>query len=176
MRSIVQFAGATRNLQGDLIVTFTPEDESILGELEAVKDKRLVLEVTKYSDKRSLNANAYFWKLCGLIAETLGTTKDEVYCLQLSKYGFWLDKDVHKAAVPEIRQMFRYVEEFEDTWKNDDGEEMTTIRCYIGSSHYSKAEMSRLIDGTVQDANEIGITTWTQEEIDNLVQNWRPKQ
>jgi hypothetical protein len=32
--------------------------------------------------------------------------------------------------------------------------------------------MSVLIDGTVQDAKEIGIDTWSQEEIDNLIKNW----
>ena len=183
MRSKGQYIGAQRSIDGDLIVSFAIEDESTLEALDKLKEKDLVLEVKKYSNKRSLNANAYFWKLCDMIAQALGTTKDEIYLLQLSRYGFWLDKEVIKEAIPEIKEMFRLVEVFDDEWIDyqidDKGNiqqvPMQTIRCYIGSSHYSKREMGRLIDGTVQDAKELGIDTWTPDEIARVLAEWEAR-
>lgn len=177
MRTTGFFENAQRNLNGDLVVSFVVEDESVLEELE--KDKKIILTTQKFSEKRSNNANSYFWVLCDMIAKKLGTTKDEIYLLELSRYGFWLDKEVIKESVPEIRKMFRLVEEFNDDYQiiEDDGTiiNMVTIRCYIGSSNYTRSEMAALIDGTQQDAKEIGCDLWSQEEVERLINTWRPR-
>lgn len=168
MHAIGEYVGAQRNLDGDLVISFAVDDETLLEGLEKDKGKELVIDTKRYSEKRSLNANAYFWKLCDEISKVLNTTKDAVYMLQLNKYGVFVDVEVAvEDAVAYLRDKFRYIEEYYD------GLDRYIARCYFGSSHYNKAEMSRLIDGTVQDAHDLGIDTWTQAEIDNLIKNWK---
>lgn len=154
-----------------MIVSFAVPDE-IKDQLDSEAGKELVIDIKRYSEKRSLNANAYFWKLCDEIAKLLGSDKDTIYLLQLSKYGCFVDIEIPADALIMLKEKFRYVIQHEDAW-NRDGIEMITARCYFGSSSYSKKEMGDLIDGTVRDCHDLGINTWTQDEINRLVEMWK---
>lgn len=167
MHTIGRFVTAGRTIEGDLSITLAVDDTE-LQEIDKLKDTDLVIDIKKYREKRSLNANAYFWKLCDLIAKKLGSDKDTIYLLQLSKYGVFVDIDIHRDALPALRDKFRYVEDFDDGYTG----EHTTARCYFGSSQYDKKEMSELIEGTVTDAHDLGIETYTDEEINSLIENW----
>lgn len=169
MRTVGKYTGASRSLQGELIISFAIKDEQAIENIDA--DNELVIETKRYSDKRSLNANAYFWVLCDKMAAKVHSSKEAIYLLQLSKYGVWVDVTVKRSALPGIKAKFRYTEEFiEDSLS--DGEEVVTVRCYFGSSHYDKAEMSRLIEGTVSDAKELKVDTWTPDEIQRAIAAW----
>lgn len=173
MELIGEYVQASRNLSGELTVTFAINDDiKAVEKLEGLKGQELAIDVDKYRNKRSLNANKYFWKLCDMIARALGSDKDTVYILQLKKYGVWTDIDIVRDAIPMLisKTSFRYVEELEDGYEPED---MATVRCYWGSSHYDTAEMSHLINGTVQDAHELGISTLSDEEVKRLIQEWR---
>lgn len=41
-----------------------------------------------------------------------------------------------------------------------------------GSHTYNTAEMSKLIDGTVSEAKELGIETMTPDQIEEMKQKW----
>ena len=168
MRTKAYYQGASKSLAGELIVSFAIEDEEAIAKLEKDKDKMLVLEIERFSDKRSLNANAYFWVLCDRMAKVLKTTKEKIYHMQLSRYGVFVDMQIIKEALPLIKTQFRYVDEFPE----DEIGDSSYIRCYIGSSHYNREEMARLIDGTVEDAKELGIDTWTPDEIERAIAAW----
>lgn len=168
MHTLGKFVGAGRDLEGNLTITLAIDDDQ-LEPLEKLKDNDLVIDIKKYSPKRSLNANAYFWVLCDKIAKALGNDKDTIYLLQLSKYGVFVDVEIKRDALDYLRGKFRYVEDFDDGYTDD----FTTARCYFGSSQYSRREMSDLINGTVQDAHDLGIKDiWTDEEIQALIENW----
>lgn len=163
------FTGASRDLQGNLIISFAVDDNSMtIKEFEEIKDNELDLEIDKHREKRSLNANAYFWKLCDQIAKKIESDKDSIYKLQLSRYGVFVDCQIWTQAVEEFKRQFRYVEEFDDGYG-----ETQLIRCYLGSSKYNTKEMSDLINGTVNDAQDLGIETWNQDEIDSLIKEWK---
>lgn len=102
------------------------------------------------------------------MAQVLKTTKESIYHMQLSRYGVFVDMQVIKEALPLIKSQFRYVDEFPE----DSIGESAYIRCYIGSSHYNKEEMARLIDGTVDDAKDLKIDTWTPDEIARALEAW----
>lgn len=168
MHTLGKYVGAGRDLEGNLTITLAVDDDQ-LEDIEKLKDKDLVIDIKKYSPKRSLNANAYFWVLCDQIAKALGSNKDVIYLLQLSKYGVFVDISIHKDAIDTLRTKFRYVEDFDDGYNS----EFTTARCYFGSSQYSRKEMSALIEGTVQDAHDLGIQDiYTDEELQALIENW----
>ncbi|MCQ2369237.1 MAG: hypothetical protein MJ007_02035 [Paludibacteraceae bacterium] len=166
IHTLADFVGASKDLEGNVIAHFVI-DGDVLPKLDELKDDELVLEVDKYYKKRSLNANAYFWKLCDMIAKALGTDKDTVYLLELSTYGVFVDIEIVKQALPTLQKEFRHTQII------DEDDTTAYVRCYIGSSHYNSKEMAELINGTVSDAHDIGIETWTQAEIDNLIENWR---
>ena len=55
----------------------------------------------------------------------------------------------------------------------DDGKSYRVYLLLRGSHTYNTAEMSSLIDGTVQDAKEQGIETATPDELERMKQQWR---
>lgn len=125
------------------------------------------------SKKRSLNANAYLWKLCTLIAEKIQSDKDSVYKLMLSQYGQYTDIDCDKSSVARVKALFRYFEEFNEDFITE--YDRVTIRGYFGSSTYNTNEMSILLDGVTREARDLGIPLISDEEMDRLLNTWQPK-
>lgn len=163
------YSGASRDLQGNLILHFAVDgDAEMIRKLEGFDQKDLDIDIDEHKNKRSLNANAYFWKLCDQIAKKIGSDKDSIYKLQLSRYGVFVDVQVWKEAIEEFRRQFRYIEELDDGYG-----ETRIIRCYIGSSYYDTKEMHDLIAGTCRDAEDLGIQVFDQDRIDDLVKNWQ---
>lgn len=54
---------------------------------DRLKDCDVELTVEKYSDDRSLKANAYLWHLVGKIANALRESKEDIYLDMLKAYG-----------------------------------------------------------------------------------------
>lgn len=161
-------------LDGRLVVSFElNEKDKALEELDSIKDlDRLTIDAVKYRHKRSLNANAYFWQLCDKIAKALNSDKDTIYGIQLSRYGVFIDVGVVREALRTLQESFRYVEVLREiTCDTERGEAPGyAVRCYFGSHDYNSKEMSDLINGTVQDAKELGIETLTPAEISSMME------
>lgn len=147
-------------------------DEDLQEDAEKLRDKQLLIELKKYNEKRSLTANAYFWALCGEIAKALGSTKDVIYILMLKDYGVFNTVEVSCEALPILSNYFRLVEE-DYTFYTDEGKRFSGVRCYKGSHEYDSAEMAALINGTVQQARDLGLSTYPQEVVDRLVEDWK---
>lgn len=47
--------------------------------MEMKQDKAYVAEIRQHREKRSLDANAYFWVLCGRLAAVTGIPKEDIY-------------------------------------------------------------------------------------------------
>lgn len=56
--------------------------------------------------------------------------------------------------------------------KEENGQSLNFFRIYRGSHTYDTKEMSILIDGTVQEAKDLGIETMTPDELDRIKQEW----
>ena len=54
--------------------------------------------------------------------------------------------------------------------------EFKIINAYYGSSSFNSKQMSRLIDGVVQDCQAVGIETKPKAEIDSLLRSWNNEQ
>lgn len=143
-----------------------------LGEL--VADKEYTVTVKRKTKKRSLDANAYYWELCGKLAQHMGVTSGEVYrrhIVDMSNYETYC-------------MMSPAVEAFSRLWCSDhygrsiDTRESkipgcTTVLAYYGSSDFDTAQMSRLIDNCVQDCKALGIETRPEEEVRSLLAQWK---
>lgn len=147
-----------------------------LSSLEELKEDKLSVEIKKYRNKRSLDANAYMWVLISKLEEKLNVSKDIIYKDAIRNIGVYEVIPVKNEAV----------DRFIEAWsKNGLGwvcettksklEGYTNILAYYGSSTYNTAEMSRLIDLIVQECKQLNIETMSQSELDSLIKSWDAK-
>lgn len=138
------------------------------------KDKLYDMEIKEHREKRSLDANAYFWTLADKLAEATGVPKIEVYRSAIRDIG----GNNTTVCVPEAAE-----KRLRSGWeKNGIGwitESMPSklpgcvnVTLYYGSSTYSVAQMGRLIDNIIQDCKAVGIETMTEERISLLKEEW----
>ena len=137
--------------------------------------EKLSIKIGKYRNKRSLDANAYFWVLVDKLSAKLNITKEEIYRNAIKNIG----------GVSEmICLRNEAVEMFCNSWKRQgigwQTDTMpsklkgcTNVIVYYGSSTYDSRQMSMLIDNIVQDCKEQGIEVRPQEEIDRLLSMWK---
>lgn len=154
----------------------------IPGQVEGICErfadpKRYVAELKEYRNRRTLDANAYFHVLVGKIAEALGIGFEETKTNLVTEYGaFARDEDGLKVgfklpASVKVESIYRYVKQFDTREENG-----KTFNCYIvfKQTHLMDSkEFSRLIDGTVYEAKQLGIETMPPDELAALVSRWR---
>jgi len=110
--------------------------------------------IKRHREKRSLNANALFWKMCGSLAEVLHISDEEAYLHLLERYGVKKYIVVKPEAVESVKGLFRAVEEMGGVIV--DGKRGVQLKCTVGSSQYDTKQMSRLIEGTASENRELG--------------------
>ena len=136
------------------------------GELH---DKDIEVSIKQHRERRSLNANAYFHVLVNQIAARLGETDpepptdDDVKRQQVFKYGAIERDDANNAVgakLPsrvDVLKYYPYAKPYKVDWEN--GQEYICYVFYKRTSDMDSKEMSRLISGTVADAEALGIHT-----------------
>lgn len=139
-------------------------------EVEEVKQISEKLNSWMYGNKeiRSKNANSYLWLMCTRIANALRKSKEEVYLDMLKSYGQSMMIPVLKGQ--PLHGSFKY-KEYEGT-SILNGKEADWYKVYFGSRTYTKREMSILIDGVIQECNNLEIPTISDEEVSRLMEGW----
>ena len=132
------------------------------------QEKDKTFEIKEYKEKRSLNANAYAWKLITEIGNVLRKSKEEVYLQMLKDYGQQEMVSVLSSINPE--GFFKYYEKAGTSVLNN--KEFTHYKLFKGTSEYDTKEMSIFIDGVVQEAKQLDIETKTPNELEELKRMW----
>lgn len=151
------------------------ENDIVKAEYDKLKSyDKLKIKAVKYTQRRSLDANAYFHVLVGKIADALTISKAKAKNVLICKYGqpqLLPDGDimVYKTNAPEE---FMWEQESIHAIPVKYEEKAIFYRIYRGSHTYDTKEMSVLIDGTVADAKELGIETATPAEIAEMKERW----
>lgn len=123
------------------------------------KDKKFTIK--EYKEKRSLDQNAYAWKLINEMGNVLRKSKEEVYLQMLRDYGQGEIVSILSSINP--KGYFKYYEKIGTGKIND--KEFTHYKIFKGSSEFDRKEMSIFIDGIVQECKQLGIETMTPDEI-----------
>lgn len=138
------------------------------------EDKGYVLTIA--NEKRSNDANAYYWTLLGELAEKIGVPPKDIYRTHIRDVG-------GNYEVVPIRD--DAVETWIKNWQNKGlgwvcesiGESKlrgyTNVICYYGSSTYNSNQFSRLIELCIQDCKAQGIETMTSAELASLIENYK---
>jgi hypothetical protein len=136
---------------------------------------KVSLKVTKHSDKRSLDANAYYWQLLTKLAAVQKISNNYCHNLMLSRYGVpeEIDGKPMYIVIPDTEEADRRAEESETyhikpTSNVREGKDGVMYRTYMllkGSSQMDTAEFSRVISGLVDECKQCGIETLSPAEL-----------
>ena len=130
------------------------------------------LDIKEHREKRSLNANAYFHKLCDELRQKLKISFAACKNHLITSYGQieYLD-DVPAIIKTNIEpEKMREIETLHclPIAVKEVEEGAYWYRLYRGTHTYDSREMAMLIDGTIEECKEQGIETMTPNELERL--------
>lgn len=146
--------------------------QSILVALMQDLDNKKSYDITiqQHREKRSLNANNYSWYLQDKIAKVLNKSIEDVHNEMVLSYGVLETYSIKKCAFESAKRMFDYFEVLGESEVN--GKEFVHIRAGIGTHNYNTLEMSKFLDGVVQEAEQLGIEVRTPAQLAELKSLW----
>ncbi len=181
MKFMAKIKDVGRTLGGDFTVTLESPQINPGAAMELSGMERLDVEIKKHRNKRSLDANAYYWTLVGKIGSVTGASKNHVHNVMLDRYGE-LDRMPDGGLIPFcIRDDIDYLEfpypHLKPTQKTlAKGDKLYRWYYQIkGSSEYDTREMSRLIDGLISECKEMGIETLPPQELERMMASYGKK-
>lgn len=134
---------------------------------DSLKDKQIDITIKPHREKRSLSANAFMWVVVDRIAEALNEDRVTVYREAIRAIGGVSEPVcVRNKAVKALREAWenRGLGWLTDTIDSKiDG--CTTVILYYGSSYYDRAQMNRLIDHLIRDAEDLGLVIEKPEDL-----------
>jgi hypothetical protein len=164
------------NLKGKLIVSFEA-DKKLTESLDTLPEKSLIVTIKEYRQKRSLDANAYFWTLCDKVAEKLNTSKEEIYKEKIKECGVFEIVPLRNDAVERYTAMWgkNGLGWFCEVLGASKLQGYTNVITYFGSSTYNSKEMSRIVESIVEDCRELKIPTVDENELLKMYDAYRGK-
>lgn len=147
--------------------------------LDKLKGFDISAELSKWTHKRSLDANAYFHVLCDKIARAVNAGNDETKRNLVLEYGTQKHHEdgspswfvIPKGENPLDRS--KYPKWFTGVMVN--GKESDAYIEYKETHTMDTAEMAALIDGTISEAKDLGIETLPPDELERMMKRWETK-
>ena len=138
---------------------------------DTLKDKDVVIEIKKASERRSNNQNRFAWELIDQIAAASHEKISDIYRRAIREIGGVSTMvGMKDEAIPVFREgwekghLGRQVEIIPGStrpgWSN--------VKIYFGSSEFDTEQFGRLLDVLIQDAEALGIPTITDKERERL--------
>ena len=169
---IGKLTGIQRLFGGEWVISFSTREDFSTA-YEGLKDVPVAVEIKKAANRRSRDANAFAWVLIDKIAEKMRISKTDVYRSAIREIGGVSETVcVRDMAVERLRSGW---EKNGIGWQTETMPSKlpgcTNVVLYYGSSTYDTAQMSRLIDLLIQEAEQLGIPT-LKDEATELLGKW----
>lgn len=144
---------------------------------DALKGADVNVEIKKWREPRSKDANAYFHLLVNKIAEARNLSDDEVKRSLVVEYGA-LAKDEDGKVFGSMLPVSANMDEFYPYTRcyksmTLEGREYHCYLFYKRTRDLDSKEMARLIDGAINEAQALGIDTDTPEQIARYKEEWK---
>ena len=156
--------------------------QDISSQIQSLQDKQLRITTKQWREKRSLDANAYYWVLIAKLAEAMHISKPRAHNLMLRRYGQNLTIDGHGAyiRIPDTEKAEEmaleasewHIRPTSEVVQGNGGVNYRTYVMLMGSSGYDTAEMSHLIDGLVDECKALGIETLPPDELARMMADY----
>ena len=181
IKKIDMFVGADGAVL-QITVTKAAAELSDKAVAEIKNGKIYDLVIKQHKEKRSLNANAYCWKLIGEIGKALRTedpkkTDNDIYRDYIREAGVSCIVAINEKVVEQFKRGWldperigNMVEDLGEYIQN--GVKGRNLKVYEGSSTYDKKSMARMIDRIVEDAKSLGIETITPQKLEAIKDRW----
>lgn len=167
----MEFTGKIKALAKDLVTgkwnLQVELNEEAQEARELIVHEKLDIRLKQHRDKRSLDANVYYWVLLTKLARVHGWTNDEAHNRLLRRYGQIERADGNLIAVylPDteetendvLSKVEYHLKPLPKTVVTRDGEIKRVYILLRGSSTYNTEEMAQLISGLIQDCRDSDI-------------------
>lgn len=128
-------------------------------------------DIREWKPERTRSQNSYFHVLVGKIAKVLKVSNTAVKNKLIADYGFY-DADIGHVIVKDSLDYL----EFEElhlkpstrTQVMANGELYRVFYVMRGTHTYNTAEMTRILDATIEEAKQLGIETLPPEELQRM--------
>ena len=141
-------------------------------------DREKVWDLREHRERRSLTQNGYYWKLLTLTADKLRMSKPELHNRMLRSYGQkqYIGGLLVRIPIPDTDEAEEtalasetfHIQPTSDVKTGKDGRQYRTYLMLRGSSDYDTREMSVLLDGMINEAQQQGIETITPMELERI--------
>ena len=181
----MDFIGKIKNIslpqENEVIISLSTDNTSILEELESIKnkDKEVNIEIKRIYNRRSLDANAYFHFLVNKLARHFNISDEEMKIKMNLQYGT-IAKDSNGNSVgikipttANVKDFYKYAKWFGGCVEG--GVKFDKYLFYKETHTLNTKEMKDLIEGVVQECQDYGIPTKTEEEIKSMIESWKGK-
>lgn len=142
--------------------------------VDKYKDGYVDLTIDKWSDKRSIQANAYFHVLVNEIAKATKSSMDDVKKQLVLNYGTparGSDGKYAAVKVPKNTDLDQFYKYYRHIGTDENGLYMYIL--FKRTSDLNKEEMGRLITGTQDEAKALGIETMTPDELARMMNRYK---
>lgn len=167
------------SMDGKPLITFmVNEYRDCMKVAQELTGQPVSLKVKKKTEKRSLDANAYYWSLLNKLANVLKISNNYCHNVMLRRYGVLeeIDGKPWYVVIPDTEEAEKTADEadkyhIKPTSNVREGSDGIMYRTYMmlkGSHEYDTAEMSRLISGLVDECKQFGIETLSPIELARL--------
>lgn len=171
--------GIGRTLNGILTVTIESSQMDPAAAMKLSQADSLDVEIEKHREKRSLDANSYYWLLCSRLAEAMYVSKPYMHNRLLRRYGqieiiggqavYIVIPDTDEAKMEVDEAELYHLKPTSQVKTGKDGKMYRTYMMLKGSSAYNTREMALLIDGLVSECKDAGIETLPPEELERMM-------
>lgn len=166
-----------KTIENEFILTIKANDKEIpIEELNSLKIAKngLKIDICKWTNKRSLDSNAYLWVLLDKIADKVNSTKYHIY------KQFVKDVGVFDIVPIKDEAMDRFIRSWQkkgigwvcENLGKSKIQGYTNIIAYYGTSEYNPNEMARILNEVVLQAKELGIQTLDELELKKMAEDW----
>jgi hypothetical protein len=144
-------------------------------------DAELRIRLSLKKAHRSLDSNAYFHVLVDKMRQKLGVSMARCKNELIARYGQveYLTNGEMIGYTTMAPPEFMLEQEIPHVWlidtREQKGKMWYTYRLYRGSHTYDSSEMSRLIDGTVEECKQMGIETATPDQLAEMAALWEAR-
>lgn len=155
------------------------ERNPALKMVDELHDKKLSISFDEYQEKRSLDANKYYWVLLNRLSKALRISSSYCHNLMLRRYGELekFDGQVMYTIIPDTDEASRTADEsdtyhIKPTSSVREGKDGLMYRTYLmlkGSHEYSRKEFSRLLEGLIDECRLQGIETATPDQVARMM-------
>ena len=128
-------------------------------------------DIREWKPERTRSQNSYFHVLVGKIAKVLKVSNTAVKNKLIADYGYY-DADIGHVIVKDSLDYLEFeqlhLKPSTRTQEMANGELYRVFYVMRGTHTYNTAEMTRILDATIEEAKQLGIETLPPEELQRM--------